>query len=40
VNKVLCEIAAKEGLNDKSRTKSDSELHADNCQTMQSAGYR
>lgn len=40
VNTVWRGIAATEGLNDKNRTKADTELHADNCQTMQSAGYR
>jgi hypothetical protein len=40
VNKGWCGIAVTAGLNDKDRTKADTELHADNCQTMQSAGYR
>jgi hypothetical protein len=39
-NKVLSGIVAKEGLNDKSHMKADTELRAGNCRTMQSAGYR
>jgi hypothetical protein len=33
-------IAAKKGLDDKRHTKADTELHADNCQTLPSAGYK
>jgi hypothetical protein len=40
VNKVLRGIAAKKGLDDKGRTKADTALHADNCQTPPSAGYK
>jgi hypothetical protein len=39
-NKALRGIAAKEDLDDKGCTKADTELHADNCQTMPSAGYK